>query len=140
MVTRAEAPESSGGRMSACVAIFTGYAIAAPGANTDIPFVDAGGAAATTFKVSPSATAVRVTVAVTTGGVFDLRVTNGTTAYTIHFNAGTALTAAVLYTFTFGARRFSTTNGTTELTYSFRVATDSIINYLMAEEVSGPVV
>lgn len=141
MATRTEPrPESSSNTQRNAVALMTVYAGAAPGANTNIGFTDALGAAATTFQVGPNASVVRVTVALTTGSVFNVRVTDGTTAYTIHLNGGTALTAACMYTFSFGARRYSTQNGNTELTYAFQVATDSVINYLLAEEVVGGII
>lgn len=130
-MARNNTPETRGIQTAAISALATVYAGAAPGANTDI---------VTPFKVSESASAVRVTVCLTTGSVFDVRVTDGSTAYTMHLNGGTALTAACLYTFTFAARRYSSQTGTTELTYSFRVATDGVINYLLAEEVCGPVI
>ena len=133
-------PESSQKTHTTCAAIITGYAIAAPGANTAIPFIDAGGTSVTTFKVGAAAVALRLTVSLATGSVFNLHVTDGTTAYTQKFNGGTALTAGVLYTFTVGARRYSTNNNATELTYDFQVATDGIIQTLFVEEVSGGVV
>ena len=141
MATRTEKkPEGSGTSANAVTARITVHAGSAPGANTDIPFTDALGAAATTFKVGPNAAAVRVSVCLTTGSVFDVRVTDGTTAYSQHLNGGTALTAACLYTFTFGVRRYSTQNADTELTYAFRVATDSVIQTLFADEVLGGVI
>lgn len=121
-------PESSDLTLRA-VARATVYAGSAPGANTNI---------ITPITFGDHACACRVTVALTTGSVFNVRVTNGTTAYTQSLNGGTALTANCLYTFTFGVR--ASTNGTTALTYSFQVATDSIIQTLFVEEVTGGVV
>lgn len=141
MATRPDnRPELSTVSSAGANALVTCYATSAPGANTNIPLVDALGASGTTFKVGPNASAIRVTVCLTTTSVFDLRVTNGTTAYTQHFNGGTALTASCLYTFTIGARRYSTQNADVELSYAFRVATDSVIEQLLVEEVRGPVV
>lgn len=130
-MARNTAPEARGIQTASIRALATVYAGSAPGANTDI---------FTAVSVSESASAIRITVALTTSSVFDVRVTDGSTAYTIHLNGGTALAAATMYTFTFGARAYSTQTGTTALTYSCRVATDSIINYLLVEEVCGPVV
>lgn len=130
-MARNNTPEGATAGSAACTAIATVYALAAPGANTNI---------VTPFKVSESASALRVTVCLTTGSVFNVRVTDGTTAYTQSLNGGTALTAACIYTFTFGVRRYSTGTGTTELTYSFQVATDGVIQTLFVEEVTGPVV
>ena len=130
-MARNNSPEGSTAGSGACTAIATVYAGAAPGANTNI---------VTPFKVSESASALRVTVCLTTGSVFNVRVTDGSTAYTMGLNASAALNAGDIYTFTFGARRYSSQTGTTELTYSFQVETDSVINYLLVEEVTGPVI
>lgn len=140
MASRTLVPEVSNAASASVTSLMTVYAGAAPGANTSIPFTDANGDAATTFKVSEHASAIRITVCLTTGSVLDLYVTNGTTAYTQHLNGGTALTASCIYTFTVGARRYSTQNGSTELTYALRVATDSVIQTLLVEEVTGPVI
>jgi len=117
-------------------ALATVYNGAAPGANTNI-LTDS-------VKVSPSASALRITVCLSTGSVFNVRVTDGTNAHTQSLNGGTALTANCLYTFTIGARRYSSqpyTAGTTaELTYNFQVATDSVIETLFVEEVTGPAI
>ena len=107
------------------------YAGSAPGANVDI---------ITAFTPGPKCSALRVTVSLATSSVFDVRVTDGSTAYTIHLNGGTALTASCYYTFTFGVRATSTSTGSTALTYSFRVATDGVIQTLFVEEVVGPVI
>lgn len=105
----------------------------APGANTNI--------FSTSLKVSPSASAIRVTVCLSTGSVFNVVVTDGTNPHTQSLNGGTALTANCLYTFTFGARRYSSqpyTAGTTaEISYNFQVATDSVIETLFVEECTG---
>ena len=138
-MARAKTPEATTGPGS-CVAVMTVYAGSAPGANTNISFTDASGASVTTFKVPEDATALRVTVSLATSSVLDLRVTDGSTAYTQHLNGGVALAAGTLYTFTVGARRYSTQSGTTELSYAFRVVTDSVIQTLFVEAVSGPVV
>lgn len=130
-MARAITPEACGEGRGGTVAFATIYAGPAPGANTDI---------FTAKSVGPRCVALRITVSLATGSVFDLRVTDGSTAYTQHLNAGAALTASCLYTFTVGARRYSTQTGTTELTYSCRVATDGVIQTLFIEEVTGPVV
>lgn len=122
---------STQGVPSSARALATVYAGAAPGANTDI---------FTAVKVSPLAVALRLTICLTTSSKVDIRVTNGTTAYSQTLNNDTPLTAACLYTFCFGARRYSSQTGDTELTYSVRVQTDSIIQTLFLEEVTGPVI
>jgi hypothetical protein len=106
------------------------YAGAAPGANTDI---------FTAVKFSPDATCARLTIALTTGSKVDVRVTNGTTAYSQHLFANADCTAGCVYTCAFGVRRFAN-NGTTLLTYSIRLQTDGIIQTLNLEEVIGPVI
>lgn len=130
-MARNNSPEGATAGSGACTAIATVYALAAPGANTNI---------ITPFSVSDSASALRVTVSLTTSSVFNLVVTNGTTAYTIGLNASAALNAGDLYTFTFGARRYSSQTGETALTYTFQVETDSVIRMLFVEEVTGPVI
>ena len=117
-------------------ALATVYNGAAPGANTNI-LTDS-------VKVSPSASALRITVCLSTGSVFNVRVTDGTNAHTQSLNGGTALTANCLYTFTIGARRYSSqpyTDGTTaELSYNFQVAADGVIETLFVEEATGPTI
>ncbi len=124
-------PESSGQKNHGSVGRATVYAGAAPGANTNI---------ITPISAGPNASAFRVTVCLTTASVFNVRVTDGSTAYTMGLNGSVALAAGDLYTFTFGVRSVSSQTGTTALTYSFQVETDSVINYLLVEEIIGPVV
>ncbi len=115
------------------VALATVYAGAAPGINTNI--------LSTGVQVSPSASAIRVTVVLATSSVFNFTVTDGTTAYTVGLNASAALNAGDAYTFVFGARRYkSQPNGSVELTYNFQVETDGVINLLFVEEVAAPVI
>lgn len=131
-MARIRTPERTPTAQGACVALVTQYALAAPGANTNM--------LATSFKVSESASALRITVCLTTGSVFNLHVTDGTTAYVNGLNASAALNAGDVYTFTVGARRMSSQTGTTELSYNFQVETDSVIRFLFVEEITGPVV
>lgn len=120
----------------AVASLATVYAGAAPGANTNI--------LATSVKVSAHASAIRVTVCLTTSSVFNVQTTDGTTAYVNGLNASVALNAGDVYTFTFGARRYKSqpyTDGTTaELSYNFQVETDSVIRFLFVDEVIGPVI
>lgn len=120
-----------------CRRVATAHALAAPGANTSFlgTTVTADGVAG--LRPSGQATAYRVTISLATSSVLDVYVTDGSTAYTIHLNGGTALTASCFYTFTFGVSK--TTNGTTALVYQLRVATDSVIQQLAIDEVNGPV-
>lgn len=114
-------------------ALATVYALAAPGANTNI--LSSG------VQVSPSASAIRVTVVLAVSSVFNFTVTDGSTAYTVGLNASAALNAGDCYTFVFGARRFnSQPNGSVELTYNFQVETDGVIRMLFVEEVAAPVI
>lgn len=107
------------------------HAGAAPGVNTDI---------FTALTPGPGATAWRIQIALTTGSKVDLRVTDGSTAYSQTLNNDTALTAACLYNFTVLVSNTSSLSGTTSLTYSLRVKTDSVIQTLIVDEVTGGVV
>lgn len=104
------------------------HAGAAPGANTDI---------FTAITPSGDAAAWRIQIALTTGSKVDVRVTDGSTAYSQTLNNDVALTAACLYTFTILVASTSTIAGSTALTYSLRVKTDSIIQTLIVDEVLG---
>ena len=108
------------------------YAGAAPGVSTNI--------LTTGITFGDAVSACRVTVCLTTSSVFNVYVTDGSTAYTMGLNASGALNAGDLYTFVFGVCKYSSDSGTTGLTYNFRVETDSVINYLRVEEVIGSVV
>jgi hypothetical protein len=112
-----------------CKRVVLLHALAAPGANTNI---------FTAITPSPNAAAWRVTIALTTSSKVDLRVTDGTTAYSNVLNNDTALAAGGLYTFSFGVAATSTLTGATALTFSLRVQTDSVIRQLYIEEVLGP--
>lgn len=122
-----------------CRRVATAYALAAPGANTSFLSSTITADGTTGLRPSGHATAYRVTIAVTTGTVLDVYVTDGSTAYTQHLNAGAALTASCLYTFTFGVSK-TAADGATALTYQLRVATDSVIQTLLIDEVNGPVI
>lgn len=110
---------------------------AAPGANTDILAAD---------YTATTRCAMRVTVSVATGSVFNVVAEQGpsgaTTTYTFDLNGGTALTASTLYTFTFSATPTATASVGGVLTmvpvdYNFRVETDGVIQLLLVEEVYG---
>ena len=116
------------GSNSAVVRVVNIHAGAAPGVNTNI---------FTALTPSDHASAWRIQIALTTGSKVDLRVTDGTTAYSQTLNNDTALTAACLYTFTVLVASTSSLSGTTALTYSLRVKTDSIIQTLIVDEVVG---
>ena len=95
------------------------HALAAPGADTD---------AFTAVTPHYVASNCELTICLTISSIVDVRVTDGTTAYSQALNGGVALTAGVLYTFTFGL--------SSTLTYSIRVRTNSIIQTLFFDEVT----
>lgn len=100
------------------------YNLAAPGANTNI-------LAANATPETPGSSAFRVTVALAVASVFNVRVTDGTDAFTWGLNESVALNAGDLYTFTFGVQK--------GLSYNFQVETDGIIQFLLCEEITGGV-
>lgn len=118
------------------IIVVRGHAIAAPGANTDI-FT-----ARSPIKAHGQ---IRVLVSLATSSIFDIRWTDGTTAYSSHLNGGVALPASCLMAFdvpfskqaTSGANSTATAPAT--MTYSFRVATDSVIEHLEVWELDEPV-
>lgn len=122
-----------------CRRVATAHALAAPGSNTS--FLSTSVTADGTTGITPSAhaNAWRVTISLATSSVLDVYVTDGSTAYTLHLNGGTALTASCLYTFTFGVSA-TKQDGATALVYQLRVATDSVIQQLAIDEVAGPVI
>lgn len=108
----------------------TGYAIPAPGANTNIL------TASITF--SPNASLCRLYVVLATASVMNYYVTDGTTAYTVGINNSVALPAGDGQLFYFPVSR--TDDGTstgTLLTYNFRVETDGIIRQIIVDEILG---
>ncbi len=109
--------------------IYLTYALAAPGANTNI--------LATSLQPIHIGSHFRVSVALTTSSVFNVITTDGTTAYTTSLNGATALAAASVYEFKIPAPKFKTIGGSTAMSYNFQVATDSVIRMLMVEEVRG---
>lgn len=123
--------ETTPSHLGATIAQATVYNGSAPGANTNI--------LSTGITFGANASACRVTVCLGTSSVFNVYVTDGTNAFTMGLNESNALQAGDLYTFTFGVRKVSSQTGSTTLTYNFRVETDGVINYLLAEEVRGPV-
>lgn len=115
--------------ISRAVPIVSIFNQAAPGANTDI---------ATDFNVDKNVTALRISVALTTGSVFNIACRAGATEHIWGLNSSTALNAGDAYTFTIGCRRYDDGLETgTLLTYNFQVETDSVIEMLMVEGVTG---
>lgn len=118
---------SKGSMAHALATVFNG---SAPGADTAI--LSSG------IQFGPNASMARVTVALTTGSVFNVTCTDGTTPHKWGLNESDALNAGDLYVFTFGVR--STTDnegGGDSLTYNFEVETSGVIELLLVEEVQG---
>lgn len=122
--------ESSTLNQPSATAFASIHAGAAPGANTNC---------FTAKSVGPNASALRLTICLTTTSKVDVRVSDGTTAYSQHLFANADCTASNIYTCVFGARRFANADGVTLLTYSIRLQTDSVIQTLNIEEIIGPV-
>jgi len=109
-------------------ALYTAYALAAPGANTTFG----------SFKVSPVCGVVRITVQLTTASVLNLTSTDGTTAYVGGLNGSVALAAGDWYSFVIPLRYTSNgDDGGTVMTYGFQVETDSVIRALFVDLVTG---
>ena len=125
--------QATGSRM------YSAYAQAAPGANTNIIATGHQIASVAGLRFARKASRVRVFVVLTTGSVFNYTVTNGTTAYTNGLNASAALNAGDAYEFEFSVE--ATDDGTetgNALTYNFQVETDSVIRQLIVTEITGP--
>lgn len=85
------------------------------------------------FKPVDRTCAYRVTIGLeSTNAVLNLRVDNGTDVVVAAMNSGTALTAGVLYTFTFGASN--------TYSYNFRIGTNTTIGTFLLEEIQTGVV
>lgn len=96
------------------------FAKAAPGANTNI----------LSESITPKmGGAFRVTVVLAVASVFNVRASNGSTAYTWGLNRSVALSAGDIYTFTFGVVPAES--------YNFQVETDGIIQKLQVDEVTS---
>jgi hypothetical protein len=104
---------------------------AAPGANTDI---------FTAITPAKNASCWRVGICLSTSSKVDIRVTDGSNAHSQVLNADVALVATAYYTFTFPVAAVSTLTGSTAMTYSLRVQTDSVIETLIVDEVQGAVI
>lgn len=98
-----------------------GYAVAAPGANTNI--------LATALVPRGKASAFRLTICLTTASVLNLHTTDGTTAYVNGLNASNALNAGDVYTFTFSVDD--------AISYNFQIETDGVVRFLIVDEIIG---
>ena len=99
--------------MSGLLPLVRRHAIAAPGADTNI---------LTTGIIPKEDGVMCVTVCLTTGSVFNVTITDGTTSYVNGLGASAALNSGDMYTFCFGCL--------TSLTYNFQVETNSVIREL----------
>jgi len=100
----------------------TTYALAAPGANTDI--------LATALEPAWSAAYWRISVALAVSSTFNATVTDGSTAYTWGLNASAALNAGDLYIFDMPAIGPG-------YSVNFQVETDGVIQVLTLDEIEG---
>lgn len=101
------------------------YAAAAPGANTSV--------FATSLTPHATASALRIGVSLATTSVFNMYVTDGTTAYTQGLNGSVALAAGDFYC-------LGPIPCSSGLTYNFRVETDSVIQTLYVDEIRNGVI
>jgi hypothetical protein len=100
------------------------HALAAPGSNTNM---------VTAFTPNHNGATLDIDISLATGSIVDLRVTDGTTAYSQALWDGASLTAGQRYSCSVLAP--SMTDSGTALTYSIRVRTDGIIQSLIIHEV-----
>jgi hypothetical protein len=101
------------------------HALAAPGANTD---------AFTAFTPNHQGAVLDIDLSLATGSIVDLRVTDGTTAYSQALWDGASLTAGQRYSCSVLAPRQTDAATPKTLTYSIRVRTDGIIQTLTIHE------
>lgn len=105
------------------------YALAAPGANTAFP---------TAITPNHHGSHFRVWVALTTASVFNMRVTDGTTAYVNGLNGSVALAAGDVYQFDVPCPKTTDgASGGTALSYNFEIETDSVVRMLVVDEVTS---
>lgn len=130
-------PEASDAPFPRAVALATGYNISAPGANTNFltsSHIHDGGSI---WTMSGLCSVARITISLTTSSKLDLRVTDGSTAFSCVLNGDTALAAGGAYVFELPLRK--TKDGTTNLQYNLRVQSDSVIRFVFVDEVIGGV-
>jgi hypothetical protein len=81
---------------------------------------------------TPGTLAYRITISLlNTNSVVNVEITKNSVSKNFDLNAGTALTAGNLYTFTFGAK------GGGDYTYNLQCETSTRIGYLLIEEIRG---
>lgn len=103
------------------------HALAAPGANTDI---------FTAIAPLHLGSVWDVSISLATASIVDLRVTDGTTAYSQAMLDGATLTAGTRYNFSVAVPKQTDAATPVALTYSLRVRTDGIIQSLIVDEVT----
>lgn len=108
--------------------LYQGYNISAPGADTNV--------LATNLTPSESVNALRVTVCLSTGSVFNLYTYDGTTAFVNGLNESNALNAGDVYSFAFPIPNENAAG--TSIQFNFQVETDSVFRFLVVDEVIGP--
>lgn len=122
---------------------FLGYNIAAPGSGVAIITKNMSGATITGLVPQSPASVYRVWVTLATGSVFNVNVTDSTTAFVMPFKEGGALTAGALYYFDIPASNLAPCQTQTStphvLSINFSVTTNGVIRYLEVDEVVGPV-
>jgi hypothetical protein len=111
--------------MSNRARVFKDHAIAAPGANTNI---------FTALAPNHPGSYWDIDISLATASIVDLRVTDGTTAYSQALWDEASLTAGRRYSCSVLVPKASVAG--TALTYSLRVRTDGIIQSLCIDEVS----
>lgn len=106
------------------------FALAAPGANTDI----LANAASPAKRITPhwGAGALRLTIALASDSVLKVSIKNSAgTEKKASLNSGTALTGGCLYTFAFACN--------SDCTYDFQVVTNVAVDYMQVDEVAAGV-
>lgn len=101
------------------------FNVSAPGQNTDILSSD--------LSVKEACT-VNVTVALSTGSVFNVVISDGTNSHTIGLGSG-ALDADEIHNLSFQIAPAESNSGSdNDLSFNFQVATDSVIELLVVSE------
>ena len=116
--------------MLGAVLRYSAHALASPGNDTDF-----------FTKIAPlsSIAQIRVCLSLATGSVLNLSLTDGTTAYALKLNGGTALTASVWYAFDVCLSAHPTLDTTKSITYSLQLATTGIVQHVEVWELDQPV-
>ena len=116
--------------MLGAVLRYSAHALASPGNDTDF-----------FTKIAPlsSIAQVRFCISLATGSILNVSITEGTNAYAIKLNGGTALTAGIWYAFDICLSQHLTVDTTKAITYSLQVATTGVIQHVEVWELDQPV-